>query len=113
MDLQETMLKHKEFWIRVSEANIDNFQIFSGLKKNYIEDTNTLNACYLCQFSLNGSSAYYCNICPCIENTDNGCLNGLYEEVVDAFDTRDKELFKKLATEIANLPVINPIYLKE
>ena len=115
MNLQETMQKHKELWLKLSEANIEDFPLFSGLKEYYIEEKNILNDCYLCQFSSNGSYVHYqnCSKCPCIENTNKGCINGLYEEAVDAFDVRDKELFKELATEIANLPVINPIYLKE
>jgi hypothetical protein len=110
MNLEETMRKHKEMWLKLSEQNIDSFCVLRDLKESCIEEKNILNRCYLCEFTKTSTYIKNCDICPCMNSYINGCLNGLYDDLVDAFDTADKKLFKELAIQIANLPVINPLY---
>jgi len=94
----------------VSEANIEDLIVFSMLKEAYIKETGILNDCYLCEFTKISTYIKNCGVCPCIKTLHGGCLNGLYDDVLNAFNARNKELFKKFAVQIANLPVINPLY---
>jgi len=113
MDLNEAMQKHQELWFQLSEANIDDFVTFNDMKKRYIKETGILNNCYLCEVSKVNICLRNCDLCPCMEVHLDGCLNGIYEEAVQFFERRNKELFKKASIEIANLPVVNKLYLKE
>jgi hypothetical protein len=110
MDLNEAMRKHKEMWLKISEKNIDSFYTLRDLKESCIEETNILNRCYLCEFTKESPYIKDCEKCPCMDSYINGCLNGLYDDVLKAFNARNKKLFKKLSVQIANLPVINPLY---
>jgi hypothetical protein len=100
MDLNEAMVKHKELWLKISEANIENYRTFPSLKKITIKDKQIRNAQYLCEFSIGNrvsEDCSMCTACPVKDAKTRGCFNGLYAIVRDNFDieTRDKELFKK------------------
>jgi len=116
MDLNEAMQKHKRFWRLIAKTNIENYRTFPSLKKITIKDKQIHNAQYLCEFSIGNrvsEDCLMCTACPVKDAKTRGCFNGLYAIVRDAFDieTRGKELFKKTAMQIANLPVINKLYL--
>ena len=116
MTLEEAMEKHKELWLKIAEADITKYAYMEKIKRELIERDGIINDCYLCHFAIK-NSAYpdfnpkTCTLCP--TRTQGTCLNGMYDKVREAFIDKDTDKFKELAIEIANLPVINPIYLSE
>ena len=122
-EFKENMKNHKKLWTMISElpqsAYEDIFNI-EALKSRVIR-TNGMpipkrGYCYLCNIDCENMSSgeKICQKCPCIENKLDGksikCLDGKYANAARLFHNGQYEAFQKVAKEIAELPIINPIY---
>lgn len=127
--LKETIENHKKFWEAIADFitqeefatyELENFSI-RKLKEtvflNIFPDcTFPFSYCFLCEFASGFCDNIYdkCKFCP-LQDPDNEsrCLNGLYAELIFKSHTNDFLSMSSIARKIANLPIINPLYLDE
>ena len=102
---RQTLMRHRRHWKDVVKTN-DKFESFERLWPGIVG-----GACWLCEYNEQEDSTKYCRddclvIWPKRDDGSRGCIRpgGLYQRFLHS---NSKPLRKKLALQIANLPV-NP-----
>lgn len=122
-EFKENMKNHKKLWTMISELPILDYErnCNIGVLKERVIKRNRMpipeiGFCYLCNivYADMSSDVKICGKCPCTVNKKpdgfDDCLNGKYMNACRLFKKGDYEAFRKIAKEIAELPIVNPIY---
>lgn len=121
-EFKENMKNHKKLWFIISELSETNYEVVEdlGLLKENVMRTYGMEIpirglCYLCNIDEYNKSCDedLCLNCPYTVNKPGRiekCLDGRYEIALWLFKHKHYEVFRKLAREIAELPIVNPIY---
>lgn len=85
-------------------------KLFPELWDQSIEDN-----CFLCDFAIEHKNGNHgvCHLCPLQSKDNRGCLNGLFGEFCRACEANNNKVAARLADKIADLPVVNPLYVKD
>lgn len=123
--LNEAVDSHRKLWHGIAEHIRNNGvttwyshwlkraiinDVMPEFKDIYVPDN-----CFLCAFTITDVKNQYrdCNKCPMVKKEPNDCLNGLFDLFCHALKNKEKGLAIKFAEQIAELPVINPLYRKD